>query len=43
MSLAVFSTNEFESLHRPQILRDCWAMQALAAEWSGYAGNSAAL
>ena len=27
------------SLHHPQILRDLWAMQAVAAEFSGYAGE----
>jgi len=27
------------SLHRSQILRDLWAMQAQAAESSGYAGQ----
>jgi hypothetical protein len=30
------------SLHRAQILRDLCAMQAKAAEFSGYAENSAA-
>jgi len=31
-----------DSLHRPQILKDLWAMQAMAAEFPGCAENSTA-